>query len=333
MKNRRQQEELIQKCLVKNNKRVAIELLFRRVAACAKDKDFKSAEALRGRMFEIDPMALSAIIGSADIIDAAKNEAIDKHHRKTWSALYNNLNLEEANAFYFALKSAVYGTNETVFEQGEHKSRLFFINSGRPKLIYSVNGAEVFLKLLSPGQITGEDTFFSDTVCTTSMITLSRVELSYLEPDVLRRLKKDFPVLESKLLGFVSKSEKICDLIQARELDRRCQKRISIRGVGTAPLVNSARIQVGEVFRVNMCDVSQGGVSFTMGISNKEMARHLVGRTLRIRYRHPQLESAKAINEFGVIVAVRFNPYADCSVHVKFDGRLRKEIIEALSCL
>jgi CRP-like cAMP-binding protein len=227
----------------------------------------------------------------------------------------------------------VYGTNETVFEQGEHKRRLFFINSGRPKLIYSMNGAEVFLKLLGPGQITGEDTFFSDTVCTTSMITLSQVKLSYLDPDVLRRLKKDCPMLESKLLDFVSRSEKICDLLKARELDRRCQKRISISGTGTVPLVNPAGNPVGKPFMVDMCDVSQGGISFYMGITNKEMARHLVGRTLRVGYGHPQLGSAKAINEFGVIVAVRFHHHADCSIHVKFDGSLGEEIIEALSRL
>ena len=63
------------------------------------------------------------------------------------------------------------------------------------------------------------------------MMTLSQVELSYLDADVLQHLKKDFPVLESKLLDFVSKSEKICDLLKTRELDRRRQKRISIFGM------------------------------------------------------------------------------------------------------
>jgi hypothetical protein len=219
MKNRRQQEELIQKCLMENDKRCAIKVLLELITACAKEKDFKSAETLRDQMYEIDPMALTEIIRSAEIIEAAKSEVIDKDHRKTWSALYDNFSLEEANAFYFALKSAVYGANETVFQQGEHKRRLFLINSGRPKLIYSMNGTEVFLKLLGPGQIAGEDTIFSDTVCTTSMITLSEVELSFLDAEVLEHLKKDFPMSESKLLDFVSKSEKICDLLKTRQLD------------------------------------------------------------------------------------------------------------------
>ncbi len=333
MKNRRQQEELIQKCLMENNKADAIKLLFELITVCAKEKDFKSAEAFRDRIFEINPMALTEIIGSAEIIDAAKSEAIDKDHRAIWSALYNNLNFEEAIAFYFALKTAVYGANETVFKQGEHQRRLFFINSGRPKLIYSMNGAEMFLKLLSPGQIAGEDTFFSDTICTTSMITVSEVELSFLDADVLEHLKKDFPMLESKLLDFVSKSEKICDLLKTRQLDRRCQKRINISGPGTAHLMNSAGNPVGRPFRVDVCDVSQKGISFFVSITNKETAHHLIGRTLCITYRHPKLDSAKAINESGAIVAVRFHPYTDCSVHVEFDGLLGEETIEALSRL
>ena len=326
MENRRQQEELIQKCLMENNGREAVGLLFELITACTKERDFKSAEALRDKIFEIDPMALSEIIRSAEIIEAAKSEAIDKDHRKTWSELYNNFSLDEANAFYFALKSAVYGANETVFEQGEHKRRLFLINSGRPKLIYSMNGTEVFLKLLGPGQIAGEDTFFSDTVCTTSMITLSEVELSFLDADVLEHLKKDFPMLESKLLDFVSKSEKICDLLKTRQLDRRRQKRINICGIGTAHLMNSARNPVGRPFKVEICDVSQKGISFYVRITNKETAHHLVGRTLCVRYSHPQLDSAKAINELGTIVAVRFHPYADCSIHVEFDDSIGKTI-------
>ena len=331
MKNRQQQEELLRKCLTENNRRDAVELLLELITACTKEKDFKSAEALRDQMFAIDPMALTEIIRSAEIIEAAKSEAIDKDHRKTWSELYNNFSPEEANAFYFVLKSAVYGANETVFKQGERKRRLFLINSGRPKLIYSMNGTEVFLKLLSPGQIAGEDTFFSDTVCTTSMITHSEVELSFVDADVLEHLKKDFPMLESKLLDFLSKSEKICDLLKTKQLDRRRQRRIRISGIGTAHLVNSTKNPVGRPFRVEMCDVSQKGISFYVGITNKENAHHLVGRTLHITYCHPQLDSAKAINEFGTIVAVRLHPYADCSIHVEFDDLLGKETIEDLS--
>jgi len=154
------------------------------------------------------------------------------------------------------------------------------------------------------------------------MITLSEVELSFLDADVLEHLKKDFPMLESKLLDFVSKSEKICDLLKARQLDRRREKRISICGIGTAQLVNSARNPVGRPFKIDMCDVSQKGVSFSVGITNKETARHLVGRTLRIRYRHPQPAFAKEIDMFGTIVAARFYPFADCSIHVKLDGLL-----------
>ncbi len=331
MKNRQQQEELLQKCLMENKSRDAVELLLELITACAKEKDFKSAETLRDQMFAIDPMALTEIIRSAEIIEEAKSEAIDKDHRKTWSELYNNFSPEEANAFYFALKSAAYGVNETVFKQGDHKRRLFLINSGRPKLIYSMNGTEVFLKLLSPGQIAGEDTFFSDTVCTTSMMTLSEVELSFLDADVLDHLKKDFPMLESKLRDFLSKSEKICDLLKTKQLDRRRQKRIRISGIGTAHLVNSEKNPVGRPFRVEMCDVSQKGISFYVGITNKENAHHLVGRILHISYCHPQLDSAKALSGFGTIVAVRLHPYADCSIHVEFDDLLGKETIEDLS--
>ncbi|MGA2226849.1 MAG: hypothetical protein ABSH41_20635 [Syntrophobacteraceae bacterium] len=90
--------------------------------------------------------------------------------------------------------------------------------------------------------------------------------------------------------------------------------------------MNSARNPVGRPFKVEICDVSQKGISFYVRITNKETAHHLVGRTLCVRYSHPQLDSAKAINELGTIVAVRFHPYADCSIHVEFDDSIGKTI-------
>lgn len=327
MENIIQQEELIQKYLAQDNKEAAMKLLFELVTACAREKNFRAAESLRDRMFEIDPMALTEIIRSGEIIEEEKSDAIDREHREIWSRLYEQLTVEEANALYFALKSARFKAEEAIYSQGEWKPQLFFLNSGRAKIVYFREGREVLLKLLNAGQVAGEDTFFTSTICTTSLIAVSSVELNYLDAGVLKAWKKDFPVLESKLQAFASKGEKIKDLLQARELDRRSFKRITTGGKGTVNLMSPSGNLLGKPFKVEVCDVSRGGMCLLVRITKRETASLLLGQRLSIGYLNPQMDLSKTINAKGTVVAVRFHPFEDCTINVKFDDLLPERLI------
>ncbi|MFZ2445533.1 MAG: cyclic nucleotide-binding domain-containing protein [Syntrophobacteraceae bacterium] len=323
-----EQEELIRKYLDEDNKEAAVKLIFELVTACAKEKNFRAAEALRDRIFEIDPLALAEIIRSGEIIEEEKSEAIDKGHREIWGKLYDSLSVEEANVLYFALKTESYAPDTTVYAQGEHKPRLYFVNSGRLKIFYLKDGREVLLKMLGRGHIAGEDTFFSSNMCTTSMVTLGSAEVSYLDAEVLRYWKTGSPVLESKLQDFASRSKKIKDLIAERELDRRSLRRAQVWGRGDAHLMSVAAIPVGKPFRVDVIDISRGGAGFLVRITKKETANLLLGQKVNVRYVHPQTNASKTINQNGTIVAVRFHPLEDCSVSVKFDGMIEEKLIE-----
>jgi len=323
-----EQEELIRKFLDENNKEAAVKLIFELVTASAKEKNFRAAESLRRRIFEIDPMALSEIIRSGEIIEQEKNEAIDKSHRETWSDLYDKLSIEETNGFYFALRTRTYEAFEKVFEQGEHKPRLYFINSGALKVLYMQNGREVLLKMLGKGDIAGEETFFQSTMCTTTMMSVTRAELSYLDADILRHWKTEYPVLESKLCEFSSKYRKIKDLILARDLDRRGHKRVAVSGKGEAFLLSAAGSPVGKPFKVDLTDISKGGFGFLVRILKKETASLLLGQRVNINYLHPQASESKRIRQNGLIVGVRFHPLEDCSVSVKFDNLINEKLID-----
>ncbi|MEN6439523.1 MAG: cyclic nucleotide-binding domain-containing protein [Syntrophobacter sp.] len=333
MKSRQQQEVLISQCLREDNKTEAVRLLLEVIASCAKERDFKAAEAFQQRIYEISPMALNEIIRAAEIIDEEKNRAIDKEHRRIWSELYDLLNADESNAFYYSLKHAKYGPDEVIFAQGSNNPRLFLLNRGRAKLVYSINNTEIFLKVLSPGEIAGEETFFSNTVFTTTFITHGDVELSYLDVEARRHWEKEYPVLESKLQEFASKSEKVWDMLQKRQLDRRTHKRLNVYGKGTAQLLTSSGDPLGKPFYMDVCDVSRGGICFFCRIGKREAAHHLLGRRFRINYAPPQMPSAKGISQVCVIVAIRFHHFADCSVHARFENLLDDGIMDDLNRL
>jgi CRP-like cAMP-binding protein len=323
-----QQEDLFKKYMDKNNKEGSIKVIFELLTARAREKNFQEAEALRDLIFEIDPFAFSEIVRSGDIIEEEKSQVINKSHREVWAKLYDDLSVEEANTFYFALENAVYEAGATIFEQGEHKPRLYFINSGRPKLIYSREDVEVFLKLVEPGQLAGQETFLFDTVYTTSMITHSRVELSFLDTSILKRWATEFPVLESKLRSFAMRSENTTELLKAKRLDRRAQKRLKVSGRGIMQLVSSSENPVGEPLTVEMCDISQGGLCFYLRIKKKETTGLLLGQRLTISYLHPPLDSAGSMGQTGIIVAGRFYPFTDSTIRVKFDRAISPKIID-----
>lgn len=333
MENMIEKEELVQNCLELGNKEAAIKLLFELVVECAKEKNFEAAEAMRSRIFEIDAMALSEIIRSGEIIEEEKSRTIDRGHREIWAKLYDSLSAEEANALYFACKKATCQAGEKIFQQGEWKPRLYFINSGLAGMVYFLDGKEVFLRAVETGELAGEDTFFSLSMCTTTMIAQYRTEVSYLDSDILKVWRTTVPVLESKLQSFASSAEKIADLLKARKMDRRRLRRVNPGGKAIALLMSTSEQPVGKPFKVDLCDISRGGTCFFVKITKRETASLLLGKRLCISYLHPLMGSSHTVKQSGTIVAVHFHPFEDCTVNVKFDTLLPKALIEQLEKL
>lgn len=329
MENMIAKEKLVQDYLNQGDKKAAVELLFDLAVACAKEKNFEAAEAMRSRIFEVDPMALGEILRSGEILEEEKRQTIDRSHREIWAKLYDGLSVEEGNALYFASTKAAYEAGETIFEQGEWKPRLYFINRGRAKIVYFRDGKDFFLKDVEAGQFAGEDAFFSLAICTTTMIAQSSVEVRCLDANVLKVWKTACPALESKLQSFVSGAERISDLLKAREMDRRCLRRISLGGKATALLINSSGDSVGKPFKVDLCDISRGGVCFMVRIGKRETAGRLLGNRLCLNF-HPQTESSQTTTQCGTIVGVQFHPFEDCTVNAKFDALLPEGLIEQL---
>lgn len=328
MENIIEKEQLIQNYLDQGNTEAAIKLLFELVVACAKEKNFEAAEAMRSRIFEIDAMALNEIVRSGEIIENEKSQAIDPGHREIFAKLYDDLSLEEANALYFAFTKATYEAGEMIFQAGECKPRLYFINSGRAKIVYFQDGDEVFLKTVAPGQLAGEDNFFSLNLCEVTLIALSSTEVMYLDSDILKVWRAGCPTLESKLQTFASSREKIADLLLARGIDRRRLKRVKIAGKATALLMTSSGDPVGNPFTVDLCDISGGGVSVFVRITKRETAGLLFGKRICISYLHPQMDPSNTIRQNGTMVSVQFHPFEGCTVGVRFDTLLPEELIE-----
>ena len=139
------QENLLETYIKENKKELAIELLFDLITQHAKARDFSKAEALRERLFEVDSMALNAIVKSAEIIEAEKMAAVDPIHIDTWKHLYEELTKEETLALYYEMQAATFEAEEIIFHQGELNSNLYFSDTGRVNMVYRTGDRGRFL--------------------------------------------------------------------------------------------------------------------------------------------------------------------------------------------
>ncbi|GBC59681.1 hypothetical protein DENIS_0622 [Desulfonema ishimotonii] len=322
-------EKIVDRYVEQNRTEEAVKLLFQLIVKYAKEKNFEKAEALRDRLFEIDAMALDEIIKSAEIIEQEKSEAMDHNHMDIWSDFYSTLTTEEKNIFYFSLKKADYGPDEPVFLQKEKNQRLYFVNQGQLKLFFSQNDTEQLIKTLRPGCIGGEDTFFSISLCTTSLVTLSPVRLNYLEQSTFLEWQVKYPALTAKLQSFCNKKGiSGPDILKKKGINRRAHERFKVSGSIRFQVLNASGKPIGKAFKGDLSDISVGGLSFFIKTANRKNALTLLGRRLRVRFVIPVGETEVEAEQAGAITGVINHLFSDYSIHMKFDRPLSKTAVE-----
>jgi CRP-like cAMP-binding protein len=324
------EEQLVEEYIQDGDLEAAVKLLYGLIVKLARQKQFSKAEALREKLLETDPMALSEIIKTAEIIEEEKIVSMDKTHKELWAKFYDTLTTEEASILYYAMKQSEYEPNQVVFEQGTLHSRLYFIDHGELKLVCRERNRETFLGKIGPGNILGEDLFFSNSVCTLSLISTSTAKVHYLEKSCLSDWEKQHPALVAKLHDLAKTANQAQRFIKNYQFDRRHQKRYRVSGKCQIQIVNSSGEPIGRPFYGELSDVSVGGLAFLARITKKETARMLLGRRLRIIFDLPVESLKEALELEATIVAVRDYAFEDCSIHLKFRHPLSEELLDRL---
>jgi CRP-like cAMP-binding protein len=327
MTNMADSQQKVEQFIANGDTDAAVKLLYEMIIENARAKNFAEAEKLRERLLEVDSMALNEIISSAEIIEEEKTQSLDSIHMEIWSRLYDPLSTEEKNALYFALKEAILESNKPVYVQGNMNSNLYFINSGELKEFYKQKDGVALLNTLGSGQIAGQDNFFSNSVCTTSLVTATRVKVNYLAKDALASWKKDFPNLEHQLETFCNGFPGPTEMLKQKKMDRRSLKRVKISGIGQVNILNKAGVPMAKSFKGELTDISVGGLSFEVRITKEETARLLLGHKINIKYSFSQSIPAINIDQDGIIVGVYAYPFEDYSIHVKFENEMDKTVI------
>jgi len=324
-------EALLDQYIKQNNTEGACKLLFDLVVEYAKEKNFKKAEALHEKFYDVDPMALTEIVRSGEIIEQEKSQSLDQGHLDIWKGLYDSLSTTEGNALYYSMKSKGFEPGEPIQEQGKQNNRLYFINKGEVRAIFQQGDKEIFINTVGAGNIIGQHPFFSATVCTISMIPLNNVEVTYLETGVLKKWKKDVPALESKLYDYCMKHDLTKKELENKDINRREDKRVALAGKLKFQLLDKSESPLGKGYNGEISDVSAGGLSFIIKSSRKESLRMLLGRRLKVCFKLPlQNQKYRKVDQTMQVIAVQAQVFDDYSVHLKFDFKWAQKMISEI---
>lgn len=318
------EERLIRDLFARGNTELGARQLLRLIEQLARSRSFSKAEKLRNWLIEVAPMMLTDIIRAAEIIEEEKNTSIDKEHIEIWHELYDLLTTEEFSALYHYLKHMSLSNDQLIVRQGADQKSLYFINSGTIKVFYNNHGAETLIKTVSTGTVLGAGPFFDASVWTFSVACVGRSEISVLNLDDIGNWAEEYPALESKLQDFCYKFEKIEDFFKNTSRDRREHKRVNVKGRLAAQLLDDKGQHTGVMPKGDLCDISSGGISFTIRLSRRSNARILLGRKVKVFLPSDGMQDGAEIGLTGDVIAVRShiameNEY---SVHVKFDSSL-----------
>ena len=313
-----------------DNKAGALQLLLDLVTFYAQKKDFRKAETFRDKLYDIDPMAISEIVRANEILAAEKNQGIDPVHKEVWSRLYESLTVEDGNALYYAFEEITVPPDEYIFRQGEVCASLFFVVQGMMKAACQQGPREVLIGQLGPGSVIGVDTFFSNSICTTSVSALTTSKLSKLDKSALATWQPDSPGIEAGLKRFCLKNDAMAGLRLKRGMDRRSEVRKKLRGMAAIQFLDNAGALIGKPLRAELGDISSGGLSFLFKIPSSKKARHLLGRWLVIQLRSAVQTHPFKIQKKGIIVAVTPQPFDDYLFHVRLDSNLSIHSLESI---
>jgi CRP-like cAMP-binding protein len=310
----------------------AVKHIYDLVVACAMAKDFTKVNLWRDKLIELNPMALSEIVDSAEIIESEKENAIDDDHKTIWGKFYSTVTQEEANAFYLKLKQREFPAGKVIIQQGKLNNFLFLIDHGQLKTIFSQGGKDVFLNELEKGESAGQDTFFNISNCTTTVVTMSSVKLRFLDRSALSEIETNFP-------GFTRKLEEYCsrldakgnqDLLKNKALERRELQRHKLAGKITSQVFDKKGSPEGPAYYGWLDDISTGGASFYIQCSNKDVGRSLLGKVTSLTVR---FEKGPQIKFGGLILGARFNLFNLYTIHLRFSKPFDKSKLKEIAAI
>lgn len=140
--------------------------------------------------------------------------------------IFNHLDTNEMNEIVKTTNPASYPRGETIYHAGEKSDGLYIIHKGRIKIYrLSETGKEQLVRILMPGDFTGELSLFSESVHDAYAEAMEPVELCVMSRDNFQAFLLKYPAIAIKVLSEfsnrLSKTEKQAANIAMESVETR----------------------------------------------------------------------------------------------------------------
>lgn len=312
---------------VEKNQSQTIRRLFAEIERAIEAGDFKEAERQRDKLIETNPTAISEAIKTAELIETGMSAAIDKDHLAIWPELYDQLSTEERNCLFHSMKKFILPEKRLLLQYGSLNNRLFFLEKGR--VIVGIPGEDKKFKVvaqLGRGDVFGEYTFTSITLCSATAVTKTTVQVRCLEGREAESWEEKHPGLYAKVLEFCKRYGRIDQIVQRKEKETHTYQRYPVQGRAKAVLLNKSGQKTEVNFNGELEEISRSGTSFSIHCNKRATVKQLLTMSLLLTFTCGKKEKKITFSSVGRVVRVSSLLYNDYILHIGFHNVLPEEL-------
>jgi len=115
--------------------------------------------------------------------------------------IFNHLDVDEMNEIMKTTNSVSHLRGQTIYSAGEPSAGLYIVHKGRVKIYrLSESGKEQLVRILGPGDFTGELSLFSESVHDAYAEAMEPVELCVMSRNIFQEFLLKYPAIALKVL-------------------------------------------------------------------------------------------------------------------------------------
>lgn len=159
--------------------------------------------------------------------------------------IFNHLDASEMNEIVKHTNSVSHPRGHAIYHAGDRSDGLYIVHKGRVKIYrLSENGKEQLVRILEPGDFTGELSLFSETVHDAYAEAMQKVELCVMSRGDFQKFLLKYPAISLKVLGEFSSRLAKTEKQAARIAMETTDTRIAMYLADLAEERNSERIEL-----------------------------------------------------------------------------------------
>src|SRR5690554_2465358 len=115
--------------------------------------------------------------------------------------IFDILNHEQKHYVSSLVEQRSYKAGQTIYIPGDEANSLYIVSSGRIRIYrLSESGKEQLLRIVIPGEFTGELALFKEGIYEAFAEALDDVTICFIHHDSFNKLLKEFPMISVKML-------------------------------------------------------------------------------------------------------------------------------------